>query len=141
MVNNNNITELAILPLFSHTQSVSTCDTLQRSLPAGTSCIDMTDTKVAETSTPVQETASLEESSDQGPTNTSTTEYVESKIVDKAEDASQEAGADDQPNYPHGFKLVTLVIALCLAVFHVALDQTIIPTRHSKDHRSLPKHW
>jgi len=30
--------------------------------------------------------------------------------------------------YPKGFKLVAIVLALCLAVFLVALDQTIIAT-------------
>jgi hypothetical protein len=35
---------------------------------------------------------------------------------------------EDNPDYPTGFKLVTLIIALCLAVFLVALDQTIIAT-------------
>src|ERR1700710_19901 len=35
---------------------------------------------------------------------------------------------EDHSKYPHGFKLVTLIIALCLAVFLVALDQTIIAT-------------
>lgn len=35
---------------------------------------------------------------------------------------------EDTSDYPAGFKLVTLIIALCLAVFLVALDQTIIAT-------------
>ena len=35
---------------------------------------------------------------------------------------------EDLSKYPHGLKLVTLIIALCLAVFLVALDQTIIAT-------------
>ncbi|KAH0535975.1 hypothetical protein FGG08_007132 [Glutinoglossum americanum] len=33
---------------------------------------------------------------------------------------------DDQ--YPHGLKLISIIIALCLSVFLVALDQTIIST-------------
>ncbi|KIW72591.1 hypothetical protein PV04_00772 [Phialophora macrospora] len=41
-------------------------------------------------------------------------------------DAASET--EDHTNYPHGLKLVTLVIALSLAVFLVALDQTIIAT-------------
>ncbi|EXJ76690.1 uncharacterized protein A1O5_01198 [Cladophialophora psammophila CBS 110553] len=39
-----------------------------------------------------------------------------------------EVEAEDTSNYPHGLKLVTLIVALCLAVFLVALDQTIIAT-------------
>ncbi|KIW11817.1 hypothetical protein PV08_09090 [Exophiala spinifera] len=39
-----------------------------------------------------------------------------------------DSGAEDTTNYPRGFKLITLIIALCLAVFLVALDQTIIAT-------------
>ena len=35
---------------------------------------------------------------------------------------------ENTSGYPTGFKLVTLIIALCLAVFLVALDQTIIAT-------------
>lgn len=32
------------------------------------------------------------------------------------------------PNYPQGIKLITIILALCFAVFLVALDQTIIST-------------
>jgi hypothetical protein len=39
-----------------------------------------------------------------------------------------ESETEDHTNYPHGLKLVTLIIALSLAVFLVALDQTIIAT-------------
>jgi hypothetical protein len=33
---------------------------------------------------------------------------------------------DNNPNHPHGIKLGLIITALCLAVFLVALDQTII---------------
>ncbi|APA14669.1 hypothetical protein sscle_13g094390 [Sclerotinia sclerotiorum 1980 UF-70] len=33
-----------------------------------------------------------------------------------------------EPQYPEGLKLITIILALCLAVFLVALDQTIIST-------------
>ncbi|ETI28818.1 hypothetical protein G647_01270 [Cladophialophora carrionii CBS 160.54] len=48
----------------------------------------------------------------------------------KEEEVQADAGTEteDHTNYPHGLKLVTLIIALCLAVFLVALDQTIIAT-------------
>ncbi|KAJ9602487.1 hypothetical protein H2200_013030 [Cladophialophora chaetospira] len=46
----------------------------------------------------------------------------------KGEDTRRPSQIEDHSKYPHGFKLVTLIIALCLAVFLVALDQTIIAT-------------
>ena len=46
--------------------------------------------------------------------------------------AEKEMKADDklseEPDYPGGIKLATLIVALCLAVFLVALDNTIIAT-------------
>lgn len=33
-----------------------------------------------------------------------------------------------EPQYPEGLKIVSIILALCLAVFLVALDQTIIST-------------
>ncbi len=36
--------------------------------------------------------------------------------------------SEDQMEYPHGLKLWTILGALCLSVFLVALDQTIIST-------------
>ena len=36
--------------------------------------------------------------------------------------------AEDESGYPHGATLVSIIIALCLAVFLVALDQTIVAT-------------
>ena len=33
---------------------------------------------------------------------------------------------DDPDNYPHGLKLLAIISALCMAVFLVALDQTIV---------------
>lgn len=47
---------------------------------------------------------------------------VEDPIADEKAQQSQ----DDNPEYPHGLKLVLIISALCLAVFLVALDQTII---------------
>ena len=35
---------------------------------------------------------------------------------------------DESLKYPQGVKLATIILALCLAVFLVALDQTIIST-------------
>ncbi|KIX94209.1 uncharacterized protein Z520_10236 [Fonsecaea multimorphosa CBS 102226] len=50
------------------------------------------------------------------------------KDMGKEEQVEIEDEAEDTSNYPKGLKLVTLIIALCLAVFLVALDQTIIAT-------------
>jgi hypothetical protein len=50
--------------------------------------------------------------------------------VDKSSENAEKTGSDaeDPSNYVSGLKLVTLILALCLAVFLVALDQTIIAT-------------
>jgi hypothetical protein len=54
---------------------------------------------------------------------------AKSNAIDNTVEASPtEPGAEDHSHYPIGFKLITLIIALCLAVFLVALDQTIIAT-------------
>lgn len=56
-----------------------------------------------------------------------TTSPAQSKIF--AQEASSGEQVDDEsPEYPKGPKLVIIVLALCLAVFLVALDQTIIST-------------
>ncbi|KAJ5004089.1 Efflux pump aflT [Colletotrichum sp. SAR 10_66] len=39
---------------------------------------------------------------------------------------STHQSSEDEVDYPHGLKLILIIIALCLAVFLVALDQTII---------------
>ncbi|KAF7942008.1 hypothetical protein EAE99_000059 [Botrytis elliptica] len=40
----------------------------------------------------------------------------------------QPVSVSSEPQYPEGLKLVSIILALCLAVFLVALDQTIIST-------------
>jgi hypothetical protein len=50
---------------------------------------------------------------------------------EKADDSTITSREDAQPNrpeYPTGLRLVLIIIALSLAVFLVALDQTIIAT-------------
>lgn len=42
--------------------------------------------------------------------------------------AVTDAHPEDDIEYPHGLKLAVILAALCLAVFLVALDQTIIST-------------
>ena len=65
--------------------------------------------------------------------STDKTEVASASLADRTS-APDDANAreekarrhDDDPNYPHGLKLVLIITALCLAVFLVALDQTII---------------
>ncbi|KAF7953708.1 uncharacterized protein EAE97_001107 [Botrytis byssoidea] len=40
----------------------------------------------------------------------------------------QPVSVNNEPQYPEGLKIVAIILALCLAVFLVALDQTIIST-------------
>ena len=46
----------------------------------------------------------------------------------KDEEGLTRVGTEDEANYPKGLKLASLITALCLGVFLVALDQTIIAT-------------
>jgi hypothetical protein len=72
-----------------------------------------------ETSDPIQQDAKI---LDEGVSSTTLEET--SQDVEKVE----QPAAEDTSQYLSGLKLVTLIIALCLAVFIVALDQTIIAT-------------
>lgn len=45
---------------------------------------------------------------------------------EKKEDVIEEAAGGDTTDYPHGLKLALIIASLCLAIFLVALDQTII---------------
>ncbi|KAK2595437.1 hypothetical protein QQS21_006847 [Conoideocrella luteorostrata] len=60
-----------------------------------------------------------EPAADAGRQSTDKTEDEKARDVDGNDD-------DNNPNYPHGLKLVLIIVALCLAIFLVALDQTII---------------
>lgn len=75
-----------------------------------------------ETSISSPEKGSVNDDLQGGEVSSSTADGA-SKDIEKKEDA-----AEDTSNYPRGFKLITLIIALCLAVLLVALDQTIIAT-------------
>ena len=50
-----------------------------------------------------------------------TTPVEEAAAIDKLDD-------DDEANYPHGIKLGIIVASLCLSIFLMALDNTIIAT-------------
>ena len=51
-----------------------------------------------------------------------------SKAVVTPSETSPGKDTEDNIEYPHGLKLVLILAALCLSVFLVALDQTIIAT-------------
>ena len=52
----------------------------------------------------------------------------EKDVTTENDNGKDEKAHAEDDNYPHGLKLVALIVALCLAVFLVALDQTIIAT-------------
>ncbi|KAH8812502.1 putative MFS toxin efflux pump [Xylogone sp. PMI_703] len=50
------------------------------------------------------------------------------KPAENTEEDVKKEHVEPESNYPTGVKLITLILALCFAVFLVALDQTIIAT-------------
>ena len=50
------------------------------------------------------------------------------KVTEKKADGDEEEEEDDETRYPKAMKLTLITIALCLAVFCMALDNTIIAT-------------
>jgi hypothetical protein len=70
------------------------------------------------------ETTESTEKANMDPTPTALTK--ETTLTEKEAQAKLDAEEDMQ--YPHGLKLVVILAALCLSVFLVALDQTIIAT-------------
>jgi hypothetical protein len=84
------------------------------------SCLDDTKKEVMEipkTQTTQQISSQMDASTEPG-TATGTTE----------KEAPAEKDAEEDMEYPHGLKLWIILAALCLAIFLVALDQTIIST-------------
>jgi hypothetical protein len=66
-----------------------------------------------------------------GPSTTTTTDTTKDdhNAIPLDPEAQAQAEIDDEDiEYPHGLKLGVVLAALCLAVFLVALDQTIIST-------------
>jgi hypothetical protein len=53
---------------------------------------------------------------------------VKDETIATEKEAQVAKDAEEDMEYPHGLKLVVILAALCLAVFLVALDQTIIAT-------------
>ncbi|KAJ7896628.1 MFS transporter [Mycena olivaceomarginata] len=66
----------------------------------------------------------------EGPLNGSTNSISRSASNEKEKGSSSgsQTAPETAEDFPHGFKLVVLMIALCLAVFLVALDNSIIAT-------------
>lgn len=58
----------------------------------------------------------------------STKETKEAKKDFEDQLSSQPQNADDETEYPHGFRLISTLTALILSVFLVSLDRTIIAT-------------
>ena len=50
----------------------------------------------------------------------------EEKVAEKKADSDEEEEEDDESRYPKALGLTLITIALCLAVFFMALDNTII---------------
>jgi len=105
--------------------------------------LDFSSTNIANTIMAQEAVSSVPDKETQD-TETSTLEKESIHDIVKAEDTASSTldetpkdvevekketqAVEDTSGYPTGFKLVTLIIALCLAVFLVALDQTIIAT-------------
>lgn len=53
---------------------------------------------------------------------------LERKIEGMEAEADAQAQQEDRTDYPHGIKLLAITLALCLSVFCMALDNTIIAT-------------
>ena len=64
----------------------------------------------------------------QGESKEVSTEKDDKEVGTEEGEASKAAIDDEDIEYPHGPKLWVILAALCLAVFLVALDQTIIST-------------
>jgi hypothetical protein len=66
----------------------------------------------------------------EGPLNGSTNSISRSASNEKEKGSSSgsQTAPETAEDFPHGFKLVVLMTALCLAVFLVALDNSIIAT-------------
>ena len=53
---------------------------------------------------------------------------VKDETIATEKESQAKLDAEEDMEYPHGLKLAVILMALCLAVFLVALDQTIIST-------------
>ena len=64
----------------------------------------------------------------QGSTDVAVKPAKENHGVSEKEEAKAGGPEDEEIEYPHGLKLAIILSALCLSVFLVALDNTIIST-------------
>jgi hypothetical protein len=58
----------------------------------------------------------------------STPTAAKDETIATEKEAQAKLDAEEDMEYPHGLKLAVILAALCLSVFLVALDQTIIAT-------------
>jgi hypothetical protein len=86
-------------------------------------------TSVTETTfdDPKKEEAETTEATEQANMDSQPTALKEQPAATEKETQAK-LDAEEDMQYPHGLKLVVILAALCLAVFLVALDQTIIAT-------------
>ncbi|TGO43588.1 hypothetical protein BOTNAR_1853g00010 [Botryotinia narcissicola] len=97
--------------------------------------MEMGDVEVSDKAVPmaIASTASSDAEKIDTPEARNSFSQKESALSMTAKDSASAAterlpSASSEPQYPEGLKLVTIILALCLAVFLVALDQTIIST-------------
>ena len=69
--------------------------------------------------TPSSKSRASQSSNERGVTVVEKTPIQEAAVLDKL---------DDEIEYPHGVKLAIIVVSLCLSIFLMALDNTIIAT-------------
>jgi hypothetical protein len=82
----------------------------------------ITETSQSDSKPIEEEKEKKEEKEEKELVSTKDDQNVGKEVGDKAGDD------DDDVEYPHGVKLAVILAALCLAIFLVALDQTIIVT-------------
>ena len=74
----------------------------------------------------------VETAYDSRPASVRSSRYMEKETAIIADEKDVKDVRDDEPldesNFPHGLKLAVIIIGLCLSVFLVALDNTIIAT-------------
>jgi hypothetical protein len=99
----------------------------QRDLPPS---IDSKETSITETTvgSPGKEDMEASKAAAQDGFPREAAAEVNDKQIGTSEEKEQAGDPEEDMEYPHGIKLAIILAALCLSVFLVALDQTIIAT-------------
>lgn len=84
----------------------------------------MADAKVMVAEEPQPQAATVEEPK----AVEASAEQVDEKASDASPAKEEQADGHHEPSYPSGLKLSIILVGLCLSVFCVALDTTIIAT-------------